>query len=30
MENNEQDTNDINFDNRIPLEGLQKAVSDIK
>lgn len=30
MENKEQDANDINFDNRIPLEGLQKAVSDIK
>ncbi|MCL4153700.1 UNVERIFIED_CONTAM: hypothetical protein GTU68_061003 [Idotea baltica] len=30
MENNEQETNDLNFDNRIPLEGLQKAVSDIK
>lgn len=30
MENKEQDTNDLNFDNRIPLEGLQKTVSDIK
>lgn len=30
MENNEQETNNLNFDNRIPLEGLQKAVSDIK
>lgn len=30
MENNEQNTNDLNFDNRIPLEDLKKAVSDIK
>lgn len=30
MENNEQATEDLNFDNRIPLDGLQKAVSDIK
>ncbi len=30
MENNEQNTNDLNFDNRIPLEELKKAVTDIK
>ena len=30
MENNEQNTNDLNFDNRIPLEELKKAVADIK
>ncbi|MDV7139360.1 MoxR family ATPase [Maribacter sp. TH_r10] len=30
MENNEQPTNDLNFDNRIPLEDLKKAVNDIK
>ena len=30
MENNEQNTNDLNFDNRIPLEDLKKAVADIK
>lgn len=30
MENNEQTNNDLNFDNRIPLEELKNAVSDIK
>lgn len=30
MENNEQQSNDLDFNNRIPLEGLQKAVGDIK
>ena len=30
MENSEQNTNDLNFDNRIPLEELKKAVTDIK
>lgn len=30
MDNNEQNTNDLNFDNRIPLEELKKAVADIK
>lgn len=30
MENNEQQSNDLDFNNRIPLEALQKAVSDIK
>ncbi len=30
MENNEQNTNDLNFDNRISLEELKKAVGDIK
>ncbi len=30
MENNEQNTGDLSFDNRIPLEELRKAVSDIK
>ncbi len=30
MENNGQNTNDLNFDNRIPLEELKKAVTDIK
>ncbi|MFS4467671.1 AAA family ATPase [Maribacter sp. 2210JD10-5] len=30
MEHNEENTNDLNFDNRIPLENLQKAVADIK
>ena len=30
MENNEQNTNDLNFDNRIPMEELKKAVTDIK
>ena len=30
MENSEQNTNDLNFDNRIPLEKLKKAVKDIK
>jgi len=30
MENNEQNTNDLSFDNRIPLEELKKAVTDIK
>ncbi|MBD0778955.1 MoxR family ATPase [Maribacter sp. ANRC-HE7] len=30
MENNEQTNNDLNFDNRIPLEELKNAVSNIK
>lgn len=30
MENKEESTNDLNFDNRIPLEELKKTVSDIK
>lgn len=30
MENNEQQSNDLDFNNRIPLEELQKAVSNIK
>ncbi|MBT8308432.1 MAG: MoxR family ATPase [Maribacter sp.] len=30
MDNNEQSTNDLNFDNRIPLEDLKKAVTNIK
>lgn len=30
MENNEQTTNDLNFDNRIPLEDLKNAVNEIK
>lgn len=30
MENNEQTTNDLNFDNRIPLEDLKNAVKEIK
>lgn len=30
MENNEQQSNDLDFNNRIPLEELQKAVSSIK
>ena len=30
MENNEQQSNDLDFNNRIPLEDLQKAVGDIK
>ena len=30
MDNKEQSTNDLNFDNRIPLEDLKKAVADIK
>ncbi|MBT8300392.1 MAG: MoxR family ATPase [Maribacter sp.] len=30
MDNNEQNTKDLNFDNRIPLEDLKKAVTDIK
>lgn len=30
MENNEQQSNDLDFNNRIPLEGLQQAVADIK
>lgn len=30
MENNEQNTNDLDFDNRIPLDELRKAVSDIE
>jgi len=30
MDNNEQSTNDLNFDNRIPLEELKKAANDIK
>ena len=30
MENNDQNSNDLNFDNRIPLEELKKAVTDIK
>jgi len=30
MENNEPNTNDLNFDNRIPLEILKNAVSEIK
>ena len=30
MENNEQNTNDLNFDNRIPLEDLKNTVDNIK
>ena len=30
MENNEENTNDLNFDARIPLADLQKAVAEIK
>ena len=30
MENNGQNNNDLNFDNRIPLEDLKNAVADIK
>ena len=30
MENNEQSTNDLNFDNRIPLEELKNKVNEIK
>ncbi len=30
MENNEQTTNNLNFDNRIPLEDLKNAVNEIK
>lgn len=30
MENNEPQSNDLDFNSRIPLEGLQKAVNDIK
>ncbi|VAW10812.1 Magnesium chelatase subunit I [hydrothermal vent metagenome] len=30
MENNEQNTNDLNFDNRIPLEELKNKVNEIK
>ncbi|MFS4456847.1 AAA family ATPase [Maribacter sp. 2304DJ31-5] len=30
MEHNEENINDLKFDNRIPLENLQKAVDDIK
>ncbi|PIF00517.1 MAG: magnesium chelatase [Maribacter sp.] len=30
MENNEQTSNDLNFDNRIPLEELKNAVANIK
>ena len=30
MENNESNTNDLNFDNRIPLEDLKNAVEEIK
>lgn len=30
MENNEQNTNELNFDNRIPLEDLKNAVNKIK
>lgn len=30
MENNEPNTNDLNFDNRIPLETLKNGVSEIK
>jgi len=30
MENNESNTNDLNFDNRIPLEELKNAVEEIK
>lgn len=30
MENNESNTNDLNFDNRIPLEDLKNAVEQIK
>ena len=30
MENNETQNNDLNFDNRIPLEGLSTAVDDIR
>ena len=30
MENNETQSDDLNFDNRVPLENLQRAVNDIK